>query len=105
MAVTSLRIDKDGVITHLMMMTAPTPEGVDIDIQLTDAEFTPVGKPSLGQMPKDEEEYHGELRIISHEKGHFVPEYSTNPEWNPGYVEPEQEGDEQQNIDPNDASI
>jgi len=82
MAVTSLRIDKDGVITHLMMMTAPTPAGVDIDVQLTDAEFMPVGKPSLSAMAKDEEEYHRELRTASHEKGHFVPEHSTNPEWN-----------------------
>lgn len=83
MPVTALKIiNKDGVTNHIMMMTAPTPAGVDIDIQLTDAEFMPVGKPSLSAMAKDEEEYHRELRTASHEKGHFVPEYSTNPEWN-----------------------
>jgi hypothetical protein len=83
MPTTALKITKeDGTVNHIMMMTAPTPTGIDIDIQLTDANYMPVGKPSLGAMAKDEKEYHVELRKVSHEKGHFVPEYSTNPEWN-----------------------
>jgi hypothetical protein len=33
----------------------------------------------------DEETYHKELRKQASEKGHFVPEESTDYEWNPGY--------------------
>jgi len=57
--------------------------GVDVDIFTADEEFMATGTPSLGTSPLEEEEYHKTLRIQSKEKGQFVPEYSTHPDWNP----------------------
>lgn len=89
MATTALRINNPELGEQRMLfMTAPTPTGIDIDIVLADAEFLPVGKPSLGAMNGSEEDYHKKLRVESSKKGQFVPEFSSNPEWNPGYVEP-----------------
>lgn len=90
MATTSLRIEEKGRINHLQFMTVPTEKGVDIDVMLTDSDFIPVGNPSMSAMPVSEEEYHRKLRKEASERGQYVKENSTNPEWNPDYV-PEEE--------------
>lgn len=94
MATTALRITEEGgVEKRLLFMTVPTPTGVDVDIYPADEEFNPVGTASLGVSQQPEDQYHTDLRKQASEKGHFVPEYSTNPEWNPGY-KPEEHGDQ-----------
>lgn len=91
MATTALKIkSEDNSETKLMFMTAQVGESVIVvSIYKTDDEYNPVGTASVSvaQFPS-EEDYHKELRKQAHEKGQFVPDYSTNPEWNPGYVEP-----------------
>ena len=88
MATTAIKITREDGPNHLLFMTASTEAGIDVDVSLADGDFIPLGTTSLGISPKhqDEESYHRTLRQQAHEKGQFVPDYSTNPEWNPGYV-------------------
>jgi hypothetical protein len=85
MATTSLKIDGN----HLMFMTVTRPDGhCDVDVYLASEDFVPMGKPSLSAVKMTEEEYHKDLRRLASEQGHFVKDFSTNPEWNPGYLPP-----------------
>lgn len=86
MATTALLIkNEDGTQERVLFMTCPTPNGVDVDLFLADENFLPMGTPSLGVDTKKEDEYHKLLRKQASEKGQFVEEHSTNPEWNPNY--------------------
>lgn len=90
MATTALKIVKNGQEERLLFMTVPREDGrgLDVDIFKATDEFMPEGTPSLGISEMvDEAEYHKALRDNALKEGHFVPEFSTNPEWNPGYVE------------------
>ena len=91
MGTTALKITNDGVEKRLLFMTVPTEHGVDVDLYEANEEFMPIGKASIGASDKHEIEYHVELRKEASKKGQFVPEFSTNPEYNPGYVEPTEE--------------
>lgn len=90
MATTALKIVKNEQEQRLLFMTVSRQDGrgLDVDIFKADNEFMPEGTPSLGVSEiVDEAEYHKALRANALQEGHFVPEFSTNPEWNPGYVE------------------
>lgn len=81
---TAIKIEKDGKTERMLFMTVPKSENeVDVDIFLCNEEFEPMGTPSLGYSPQNEETYHTELRKQAKEKGQFVPEFSTNSELNP----------------------
>ena len=83
MGVTALKIGE----TRLLLMTVPKEDGgVDVDIYMANEDFYPEGKSSVGYAQQNEEEYHKELRFKSHERGHFISEFSTNPEWNPDWT-------------------
>jgi hypothetical protein len=91
MATTTLKIKTESDEQKLMFMTAETGENIIVvTIYKTDDEYNPTGTGSMSvaQYPT-EEAYHKDLRKQASEKGQYVPEYSTNPEWNPGYVEPQ----------------
>ena len=92
MATTSIKTKKeDGEEVILMFMTAPKKDGgIDVDVFLANAENEPVGTPSIGYDLRTEEDYHKDLRRMALEKNEFIPDHSTNHEWNPGYVEPEE---------------
>lgn len=60
---------------------------ITIDLRICDENFIPSGVSSYSVYDGSEEDYHKTLRIEAHEKGHFIPEESTNPEWNPDYKE------------------
>jgi hypothetical protein len=98
MAVTTIKTKREQEEVILMFMTVPKRDGqtgIDIDIFLADKDFEPYGKPSFGIDMRNEEEYHKELRKQASERGEFIAEASTNPEWNPNYIdlqEPEQDG-------------
>ena len=83
MAVTAIQVDDQKLL--FMTVEAANREGsLDVDIHLADENFMPIGKPSLGHRDGlNEEEYHKQLRKEAKEKGHFVKDHSTNPEWNP----------------------
>lgn len=85
MATTALRIDNN----NLLFMTATRPDGhCDVDVHLADENFSPIGTPSLSAVKMTEEEYHKDLRRLASEQGHLIKDFSTNPEWNPGYLPP-----------------
>lgn len=90
MATTSLKIkNTEGTDVNLMFLTSQLGEDIiTVNVYKADEEFNPQGTASvsIAKFPS-EEAYHKELRKDAIDKGHFIPEYSTNPEWNPGYVE------------------
>lgn len=105
MPCTALRVhDPEKGAVHVKFMTnmveAPATEGdstklfLNIEVYLCDENFIPQGTTSKTIMDRDEEDYHRDLRKQAHEKGHFVPEESTDPEWNPNYVKPEEDNNE-----------
>lgn len=84
MAVTALKITDEEGEKKVLFMTVPRKEkGVDVDIFVANEEFEATGTPSMGICQMNEEIYHVNLRKEAAEKGQFVPEFSTNPEWNP----------------------
>lgn len=89
MATTTLKIEKDNVITKMSFMTVETEKGLDVDIYLLNEDNIPIGTPSLGVADVNEEDYHKKLRLEALSRNQFDPEFSTNPEWNPNY-NPEQ---------------
>ena len=91
MAATALRIKG-----HETFITSiPSEKGVLLDLHITGKDFKPIPDidPTPGYDERNEETYHRELRLHYHAKGEFISEFSTNPEWNPGYVE-EKEGED-----------
>lgn len=56
-----------------------------VQIYVCDDKWTPMKEFQRTIDKRTEEVYHRELRASSQEKGHFVKEYSTNPELNPEY--------------------
>jgi len=101
MAVTALKIGEQ----RLKFMTTPaelitSQDGksqklfLTIDLRICDEDFIPVGTGSISIHDGDEESYHKALRIAAKEKGHFVPEESTDHQWHPDY-KPEEDNDEQ----------
>lgn len=58
-----------------------------VNIYQCDEDWIPQGKPTEGTHTDDEEAYHRLLRIEASKREHYVKEQSTNPEWNPDYIE------------------
>lgn len=92
MAVTALKVGDQ----RLKFMTVPaelvkSKDGerekliLTVDLRVCDEEFIPVGTGSISLHEGDEESYHKALRIAAKEKGHFVPEESTDHHWHPDY--------------------
>ena len=92
MPATSIMIMNDEAYHRLMFITQQSDEeGFTVSIYRCNEEFLPMGEPVTKDLMGKEMDYHISLRKDSSQKGHFISDYSTNPEWNPGYVEPEQE--------------
>lgn len=94
MATTALKLENPGqdsvrVKFMTVYIEAPAKDGndtklfLDVEVHLCDEEFIPQGRTSKTVQDRSEEEYHKDLRKQAAEKGHFVAEESTNPEWNP----------------------
>ena len=77
----------EGEVKRLKFMTVQTPEHLDVDIFSCNEDFIPEGDAFMTIDKRDEENYHRTLRREATEKGHYVSEESTNPEWNPDYIE------------------
>ena len=96
MSCTALKLEsKDGLIRRLKFMTVSNPGHIDLDIFNCNEEFIPIGEPVEGYHEMDEETYHKKLRKDASEKGQFVPEESTDHNWNPGYIEYTEEDEDQ----------
>lgn len=94
MAVTSVTVPwKDGTKRNLQFITQQFPTGLFVGVQICNEDWKPFGEPAETTDIRSEEEYHKSLRAEAHAKGQFVAQYSTNPEWHPGYVEPKEEED------------
>ncbi|HOK59765.1 MAG TPA: hypothetical protein PK432_02180 [Candidatus Dojkabacteria bacterium] len=92
MAVTALKIGDQ----RLKFMTLPaelikSKDGeteklfLTVDLRICDEDFIPMGVGSISVHEGDEESYHKALRAAAKEKGHFVPEESTDHQWHPDY--------------------
>ncbi len=92
MPATSLKINNDGAEYRLMFITQQYGENdFTVNIYRCNEEHVPMGEPITKNLLGKEEDYHKNLRQESNEKGHFLPGHSTDPEWNPGYVESQEE--------------
>jgi len=92
MATTALQFkDETGnIYRRIKIMTVKNDNHIDVDIYLCNDSFIPIGKPEMGVNDKPSEEiYHKELRSQSSERGQYVPEESTNNEWDPGAISKE----------------
>lgn len=90
MPVTSIKTKtKDGEELRLQFATVPSEKGLLIDIYKCSDEWIPKGSAEHLLEEIDEEEYHKKLREAATEAAEFEPGYSSNPEWNPGYVDDE----------------
>lgn len=94
MATTALKMEVPGqepvrIKFMTTLIEAPAKDGngtkvfLDVEVHLCDEEFIPKGRTSKTVQDRSEEEYHRDLRLQAAEKGHFVAEESTDPEWNP----------------------
>jgi len=93
MPCTALKITKeDGTIVRIKFLTIWNPPFTDIDLFTCNEDFAPIGNPGITQVEMDEESYHKKLRIDASAKNQYVPEESTDPQWNPGYTEPQEDG-------------
>jgi hypothetical protein len=84
MALTSLEMEQNGKMHRLQFMTEQHPTGLYVAVQSCTDKWIPIGPPSETTDIRDEETYHRELRIDSVKHGTYVPQYSTDPQWNPG---------------------
>ena len=71
-----------------------------VDLRVCDEDFIPLRQGNVSIHDEDEETYHKKLRIAALEKGHFVPEESTDHQWHPNYnpedhilEQPKEDGD------------
>lgn len=97
MPCTALKIiNEDGSIKRIKFLTIWNPPFTDIDLYNCNEDFIPMDNPVSTQVEMDEDSYHKKLRTEASGKGHFVPEESTDPQWNPGYIEiPDEESENQ----------
>lgn len=87
MALTSIEMNwKDGSVRRLQFYTEQHETGLYVAVQICNENWKPVGEAAETTDTREESVYHKELRETATEKGEFVAQYSTNPEWNPGYV-------------------
>ncbi len=94
MPVTALKIGE----VKIKFMTTPTQyvqkedeykDFTKVEVCVCNEEFIPIGTPSVSIHEDPESKFHADLRLESSKYNHFIPEESTNPEWNPGYKEEE----------------
>lgn len=78
MARTSLKVQDK----QMVFMTVPEEDGLLIDVMEADENFVPIGDPMQCKLPLTEEQYHRSLRKEAKLRDQYVPEQSTNPEWN-----------------------
>jgi hypothetical protein len=95
MPVTSIETTwKDGSKRKMQFVTYPLNEKViQISVYSCDANWVSLDDPATTFDERDEETFHRELRKAADAKGELVRQYSTDPEWTPGYEEAKHEDD------------
>jgi hypothetical protein len=68
---------------NIVFITQQQEKALYIALYSADEEFKPMGPPQESIHEDPEETWHKNLRRDASEKGHYVPQFSTNPEWNP----------------------
>ncbi len=98
MPVTAIKTDSDKLKFMTITMEPvlsddgkTTKNFISIELMRCDDDFMPIGVGSKSIDARDEETYHKELRLAATIQGQYVPEESTDPQWNPGYEEPQEE--------------
>jgi hypothetical protein len=83
MALTALKINNKNIVA----ITDQNDGYLVISVYDADDIFRPLGNPDRYESIDSEQVWHTALRIGASKKGHYVKEYSTNPEWNSDYKE------------------
>lgn len=69
----------------VVVITNQTELGLYIALYEANDQFEPIGQADeFGDPTMNEEQFHRGLRKEADIKGHYVPQYSTNPDWSPG---------------------
>ena len=102
MALTSLKITWKDTEQYLQFMTEQFPTGLYVKVQTCNEKWIPVGEASETTDDREEEFFHRALRMESVARGTYVPQYSTNPEWNPGYSGSDDDQNENDHAFPGD---
>ena len=91
MACTGILIEQDGKENRLKVITEVQKAGAMlIKWYPCDGEHIPWGDPEITvSEDPNEEDFHTKLRKEADAKGQLVRAQSTDPEWNPGYVAPD----------------
>lgn len=84
---------------RIKFVTQDFEHNLSIDIYQCDENWIEVGQPTEGTHVDNEELYHKTLREEAEKRGHYVPEESTNSEWNPGYVVPDEFEEHNSSVD------
>jgi hypothetical protein len=87
MAQTALNVEG----TNFVALTKQEDKVLLIQMYKADGEFKPLGDPeTFVDEERNEQQWHTMLREDAIKQGHFVPQFSTDPEWNPEPIkEPE----------------
>ena len=84
MALTSLKISEE---SRLQFITDSLENFTRVLVYTCNEDWEPQGEPAISADKRDEETFHKNLRKEAKEKDHYIPERSTNPEWNPDFKE------------------
>jgi len=93
MPVTALELPdrkSNGPNKRIKFITQDFAVNLSVDVYQCDNDWIPMGEPTQGTHTDDEEMFHRNLRSEAIKRNHFVADESTNPEWNPGYVDPDE---------------
>lgn len=99
MACTALKVDDIRIKFMTNVIEAPSKDGstikpfLNVELYICDEDFIPEGNTSKSIIDREEEAYHRDLREQAFKKGHYIPEESTDPEWNPKELQIEEESD------------
>lgn len=87
MPVTALKVPRDQGVIRTKVVTTATEHGLLVELYNCDSEWREVGNPERYGETVPEDQYHKALRMDASIAGHYIPEESTDPEWNPNYKE------------------
>lgn len=88
MPVTSIETTwKDGSKRKMQFVTIPVSEKlIQVSVYSCDTNWVSLDDPAVTWDERNEETYHRQLREQADAKGELVRQYTTDPEWTPGYT-------------------
>lgn len=89
---------KDGSKRKMQFVTYPLNEKlIQVNVYSCDQNWVSLDDPAITFDERDEETFHRQLREQADAKGELVRQYTTDPEWTPGY-EPTEDQDREDTV-------